>query len=396
MSAEAKEESKKEVQEYYEAQSYVRVGGEVGGLAYFNADHGYLEALLRGFRSGFLKEFELRQLCQCTTLEDVKLTFGDTDYCNVLNGVSKLGPDNITDLCWRKCANEFLFLRDQATGQLATFMDFVTHQYLIKNICFLITGLLNNSDPNSLLERMNPIGVFPGIRSVLTFENTQDGMVELYRTVLIDTPVAPYFEQYFNTEIQADEPYQQLQDVYNEVEIDIISNMLQKLWLEDFYYYTQELGGETAIIMKELLEFEADRRAIEIVINSFSTALNDQFSRDSERKALFAPFGTLYPEGIESFSKVGDMASLATALEPYAVFRTLWQRAQQDGISIQDALYAYEVQLNVLAFQGQSHFAAFYAYIKLKEQEKRNIWWITSCIFQQRDQKDFNRWLKIF
>ena len=54
----------------------------------------------------------------------------------------------------------------------------------------------------------------------------------------------------------------------DEVEIDIITNTLQKLWLEDFYRYTQSLGGETAIIMKELLEFEADRRAISITINS--------------------------------------------------------------------------------------------------------------------------------
>jgi vacuolar-type H+-ATPase subunit C/Vma6 len=57
--------------------------------------------------------------------------------------------------------------------------------------------------------------------------------------------------------------------------------------------------------MKELLEFEADRRAISITINSFGTSLNDPHNRESERKALFCNFGTLYPETtMNAFTKV--------------------------------------------------------------------------------------------
>jgi len=56
----------------------------------------------------------------------------------------------------------------------------------------------------------------------------------------------------------------------------------------------------------------------------------------------------------------------------------------------------HEVHLNRLAFESQSHFAVFYAYGKLKEQEKRNLYWIASCIQLQRDGKEFNRWIKIF
>jgi hypothetical protein len=66
--------------------------------------------------------------------------------------------------------------------------------------------------------------------------------VELYRTVLVDTPVASYYERYFNSELKTDEPGKQIGRVYSEVEVDIITNMLQKLWLEDFYVYTQSLG----------------------------------------------------------------------------------------------------------------------------------------------------------
>lgn len=391
--AATKEDQKRE---YYEEQSHVRVEAPLGGLASFNADFGYLEAMVRGFRSGFLKEFEYRQLCQCATLEDVKLTLSDTDFCNVLANRSVLTPDLIVERCFDKYVQEFRFLRDQATGQLATFLDFITYEFLISNISFMITSLIRGSDTSTLLAKCHPLGMFPRLRSILTFENSADGLVELYRTVLVDTPVARYYEKYFNAEIRSDEPFHQMEQAFSEVEIDIISNMLQKLWLEDFYRFCIGLGGETALVMKELLEFEADRRAISITVNSFGTQLNDQFSRDSERRALYCNFGKLYPEGIERFSKVGDMAQLAAALEPYDTYRRLWQRSQSDGVSFFDVLYQYEVHINRLAFMGQSHFGAFYAYGKLKQQERRNIFWIMSCIHEKRPSKDFNRWIKIF
>lgn len=81
----------------------------------------------------------------------------------------------------------------------------------------------------------------------------------------------------------------EIQRHYDEAEIDIITNMLQKLWLEDFYSYTQELGGATAEIMKELLEFEADRRAIEITRNSFATDLNSDINRGTKVSSLVSP-----------------------------------------------------------------------------------------------------------
>lgn len=41
----------------------------VGGLATFNMLHGYSEAVIRGFRSGFLQDSDYHHLTQCETLE---------------------------------------------------------------------------------------------------------------------------------------------------------------------------------------------------------------------------------------------------------------------------------------------------------------------------------------
>jgi V-type H+-transporting ATPase subunit d len=226
---------------------WVRHSNELGGLASFNVDYGYIEAIVRGFRSGFIKSFEYRQLSQCETLDDVKLSLGDTDYLNVLQNVNKLTPDLILRKCEDKFVQEFLFVQSQATGELSSFLEFVTYEDLITNISFIITSMIKGADPAILLSKCLPLGRSPHLRAVMTFDNLEgsDALVELYRTVLIDTPVAPYFENYFNQELKSDQPSREIQRVYNETEIDIITNMLQKLWLEDFYNYCQKLGGET-------------------------------------------------------------------------------------------------------------------------------------------------------
>jgi len=384
----------------YETSALVRHEGPIGSLWTFNADHGYLEAVLRGFRSGFLKDFEYRQVCQCDNLEDVKLALGDTDYLNVLQNQTILTPDIMVNKCRDKFVHEFKYMQSQATGALSTFLEFITYEHLIKSISFIISSLIKGADVETLLPKCHPLGRSPHLKQIMTFENfdNADGLVELYRTVLVDTPVAPYFEKYFNAELKNEEKkdVHDIAKVYNEVEIDIIDNMLQKLWLEDFYAYTQTLGGETAIIMKELLEFEADKRAIAITLNSFLLNLNDPQHR-ATRQSLYCNFGTLYPEAtMKEFNTVSNMQQLAQKLEPYTVFQQLLRKAQlEQNTSFLDQLLMHEVKLNRAAFDGQSHFAAFYAYTKLKTQEERNLRHIFNCIHQKRDPKDI-RWINIF
>ena len=48
-------------------------------------------------------------------------------------------------------------------------------------------------------------------------------------------------------------------------------------------------------------------------------------------------------------------------------------------------LYEEEVKRCVACFEQQFHYGVFYAYMKLREQEIRNIMWISECVAQ--DQK---------
>lgn len=45
---------------------------EAGGITTFNIEHGFAEAVVRGFRSGFLTDYDYHHLSQCETLDGTR------------------------------------------------------------------------------------------------------------------------------------------------------------------------------------------------------------------------------------------------------------------------------------------------------------------------------------
>ena len=158
----------------------------------FNAKDGYNEGIVRGLKSGLLSTQDYANLTQCETLDDVKLHLCSTDYVSVIqNEPSPLHPSTIVARCTQKVVDDFEMVRCQASEPLATFLDFLTYGHMIDNVVLIVTGALHERDMQELLDKCHPLGMFDSIATLAVASNTR----ELYRLVLVDTPLAPYFSE---------------------------------------------------------------------------------------------------------------------------------------------------------------------------------------------------------
>jgi V-type H+-transporting ATPase subunit d len=159
--------------------------------------------------------------------------------------------------------------------------------------------------------------------------------------------------------------------------------MLYKNYLEDFYRFVNTeadfAGTPTAEVMSEALEFEADRRAINITLNSFGTELSK-----AERKKLYPEFGKLYPEGSLMLSRADDVEGVALAVSGVGEYKSFFDAVGlnqsgggignmaggggSDGKSLEDMFYQKEMELSKLVFTRQFTPAVIYAWVKLREQ----------------------------
>ncbi|OII77844.1 vacuoloar ATP synthase subunit D [Cryptosporidium andersoni] len=375
----------------------------------FNLKGGHLEAMVRGFRSGFLTMEEYHLIGQAETLEDMRTAMEETDYGTFLQDEPlPLSVTRITQKCREKFASEFRLLRSQAYEPLATFLDYITYEKMIDNVINVIQGAINKKPADELLSRLDPLGYFPEIRAFVALD-LSSSFDELYKSILIDTPIGPYFDQFL---LSFTGEYEDVTSIVKETDLEILRNFLKKSWLEDFYEFCQTLNSTTKEVMNHILKSEADFRLLAITLNSLNFNLANAAS-------LYPNFGYLYPEGTEQIRKAWNDTRVRAALEPYTKYYALYEQCKtfyvNDNVndfglntdisrnentnrrnladrqfkSLEDLLYAEIVSLCELAFEQQMNYGVFYAWAKLKEQEIRNITWIADMILmKRRDQVD--------
>ncbi|CCC72188.1 hypothetical protein NCAS_0J02090 [Naumovozyma castellii] len=341
---------------------------------YFNIDNGFIEGVVRGYRNGLLTSNQYINLTQCDTLEDLKLQLSSTDYGNFLSSVSTdaLTTSLIQTSASEKLYQEFNYIRNQTSGPTRLFLDYITYSYMIDNVALMITGTIHDRDKSEILQRCHPLGWFDTLPTLTVATDLES----LYETVLVDTPLAPYFKDCFNT---ADE--------LDDLNIEIIRNKLYKAYLQDFYQFVSHQVPEPAReIMQGLLEFEADRRAINIALNSLQSEDIDA----GLKRELLPELGKLYPVATEHLAQATDFESVRVALGQVYEYRDILESG-----NLEDHFYKLEMDLCRDAFTQQFAISTVWAWMKSKEQEVRNITWIAECITQNQRER-INNYISVY
>ena len=94
----------------------------------FNISTGFLEGVVRGYRSSMLTAGNYQSLTQCESLDDMRMQLSATDYGNFLaNEPSPLTTSAIANRATKKLVGEFEYLRSNAAAPVSKFLDFLTY-----------------------------------------------------------------------------------------------------------------------------------------------------------------------------------------------------------------------------------------------------------------------------
>ncbi|KAH3684652.1 hypothetical protein WICPIJ_004368 [Wickerhamomyces pijperi] len=315
---------------------------------YFNID-----------KNGLLTSNQYINLTQCENLEDLKLQLSSTDYGNFLSDVAtQLSTSIIQEKASKKLQDEFRYIREQAVEPLRTFLDYITCGYMIDNASLVISGAIHHRNLEDILERTNPLGWFETLPALKSAEDIK-GVLD----ILKESPLAKFI-----TQSNLDDA-----EILDDLNIEIVRNRLYKAYLEDFYLFTKnELSDPDSTILPELLQFEADRRVINITTNSLDSGLSSE-----EKLNLFPRFGNLY-DFSKDLSECDNAERIREIVEYVGEYKVFFDGST--GKSIEDHFYEREMNLCRDAFTQQFTFSTIWAWLRSKEQEVRNITWIAEYL----------------
>ena len=357
-------------------------------LVFFNVDDGYSEALLRGFRKSILGEQQYTALRNSGSLKDFKSVLIDTDYSDYVKEYTETDTSALKMLLKKKLADEIDQVQSVAGPELDKFIEMIRHKYMIDNVINIIEGIKNKTDKNVIESRNEPLGYLKEISGLLKLDYKK--IEDLYEDVLIDTEVGVYFSKFLE-EVLAMSDSKNVATINNYLQSlkpEEIKNYLKKIWLEYFYHFCKTLNPTTSEIMEDLLKYEADCQTIQILYNSL--AYNNQF-QEEERKKVIPYFGFLYPETTTQLIKCNSLENLRQILQPFPDYyelvreipdpKKLDEFGLQSGLkTLDDLMFKESMKRYSIAFEQQFHFACFYAYIKIKEQEIKNIMLLADMI----------------
>jgi V-type H+-transporting ATPase subunit d len=357
--------------------------------------HGFAEAKLRGYRCAFLREEHYAQMKNLNSVDEVfQYLTSETDYGDYID-TNNPSINALKIAMRKKLSDEIDHIEINCSQELSRFLFFIRAEHMIENVMNIMDGLKAGILFTKLFAAVDPLGYFPELKQ--TEIGSQD-ISSLYEYVLIDSPIAEFFLPYLESyNVNRDmKNFNEVQGFFKEERPEKVRSMLKKIHLEAFYRHCETLNETSRQQMLDLLTMEADFKTIQVVYNS----LEDSREEKTMVRAKLSPIvGQFYPLYYPLLQNVDTLDNLKDVLRNFNEYRKILSELPEPGAegpnkSLEDLIYEEEVRRWTLTFDNQCNHAVYYAYVKLKEQEIRNVIWSCEMISRKVD-KGNNLWKKI-
>ncbi|KAK0585886.1 hypothetical protein LWI29_035775 [Acer saccharum] len=101
-------------------------------------------------------------------------------------------------------------------------------------------------------------------------------------------------------------------------------------------------------------------------------SIGTELTRDDCRK-LYSNFGLLFPYGHEELAVCEDIDQVRAVMEKYPPYQSIFSKLS----------YGESQMLDKAFYEEEFHYGVFFAYMRLREQEIRNLW-ISECVAQNQ------------
>ncbi|KAG0419659.1 V-type proton ATPase subunit d [Dictyocoela roeselum] len=311
--------------------------------------YGFLLSDIHNKANHLLSQQDYTLLMQCETLEDLVVRLGQSSYAAFVNETTEVSKKAIKAGLYRALSEEFALLYAHSGADVRTLLQYFRETLMIEEfvrcLAMRIEGTLDVSESR--------VGFFPELH---TLKFSAD-LADVFRFCVDNCFLRKYISR---DDLGAGENACD----FAAVDVSLLHAILLRNLTRAFY---ARIGASMAH-MRSILRFEGDRQIIETVMNSLG--------QDIARQRYFAAVSNL---------KGAVLAELG-AVDGHDEFVSAMMNTQYAGIleNPLPRLQKMEMDLHAESFLIYNDISCVYSYLKLKEQEIKNILWIVECMASGR------------